>query len=691
MAALYLYKRKDDNMEVISRAEEYLNYALKNQETYPEPISRMDYYLLSVAQEVRAGGADPATITEAVNTYLAENPVEAMTDEQIAESVNKSISDGTIEVMSEVEDGSITESKLNDDVFYNAYVTNGNYDTYPHLKYTIDYTGVTVSGPYTYKVTCKVTPLKDFTMDGICGISANNAMTEKNSIKSFVANTPVELEYTLTHASKLTFFKFYGGLNNTLDMVVEDLKMYVNDVEVSLTTPTVTAGKVEYYNLKGKLSNKQYVDDTVKELENKIDFDVIKDYSQSLSHPVSKNQLKNLELAYSLDFTKTDSNFNYTTSQIADGILTLESGKLIYDKRYPSLDVFKEVVKFKVADLTTIFGHYNYTRKAFVVDCTDNKLKLCTTDLSAIQSTDSEVEIPFTLDTETTYTLTTVKNATSISATLYNDSTGQSVTISSTTNYMTGYGQFGIKSYAGTTYVSSYELYLPLIKKNPMWFFGGDSITQGVGVSDISNRWCSRILDNYCSGDGIIWGKGNNVSSELLTRLNVIYDLGYKPKNVVILIGTNDTKSTDTGYSSWVSNIESMISVIEENGGNPILCVPPLKNDTTMNNIIFQMRDYLLSKPYKVIRMDLATSVDELGAEQDTTLFNSDHVHPNDAGTLKMYERFLLDIGDGVSVEDEKENADNIKFDNTESGLTATDVYSAINELKTMIDNLKTS
>ena len=166
-----------------SRAEAYLLYAMGNKENYPKPVTREDYYLLSLAQEVRSGGADPATITTAVNDYLAANPVQAMTDEQIATSVNKSISDGTIEVMSEVEDGSITESKLNDDVFYNAYVTNGNYGTYPHLKYTIDYTGVTVSGPYTYKVTCKVTPLKDFTMDGMCGISANNAMAEKNSIK----------------------------------------------------------------------------------------------------------------------------------------------------------------------------------------------------------------------------------------------------------------------------------------------------------------------------------------------------------------------------------------------------------------------------------------------------------------------------------------------------------------------------
>ena len=47
-------------------------------------------------ETVGSGGADTATITEAVNTYLAENPVQAMTDEQIAISVNKSISDGTI-------------------------------------------------------------------------------------------------------------------------------------------------------------------------------------------------------------------------------------------------------------------------------------------------------------------------------------------------------------------------------------------------------------------------------------------------------------------------------------------------------------------------------------------------------------------------------------------------------------------
>lgn len=85
-------------MEVISRAEAYLNYALKNQETYPKPISRMDYYLLALAEEVRKGGASEETITSAVNSYLTANPVQAITDDQIATSVNNSINSGNIDI-----------------------------------------------------------------------------------------------------------------------------------------------------------------------------------------------------------------------------------------------------------------------------------------------------------------------------------------------------------------------------------------------------------------------------------------------------------------------------------------------------------------------------------------------------------------------------------------------------------------
>ena len=83
---------------IISRAEAYLQYAQNLRSDYPEPISRLDFYLLSIAQEVRLGGADPQTIIDAVNDYLTANPPQTMTDTQIADSVNRSISSGYITV-----------------------------------------------------------------------------------------------------------------------------------------------------------------------------------------------------------------------------------------------------------------------------------------------------------------------------------------------------------------------------------------------------------------------------------------------------------------------------------------------------------------------------------------------------------------------------------------------------------------
>lgn len=75
--------------ENISRADAYLEYALKKNNNYPKPVSRQEYYLLSVAEEVRNGGADQATITEAVNSYLEKNPVSSTFDEYL--EVNNAI------------------------------------------------------------------------------------------------------------------------------------------------------------------------------------------------------------------------------------------------------------------------------------------------------------------------------------------------------------------------------------------------------------------------------------------------------------------------------------------------------------------------------------------------------------------------------------------------------------------------
>ena len=83
---------------VISRAEAYLEYAQNLRNDYPEPVSRIDFHLLSIAQQVKMGGADIQTIKDAINDYLTANPPGTMTDTQIADSVNRSIVSGDINV-----------------------------------------------------------------------------------------------------------------------------------------------------------------------------------------------------------------------------------------------------------------------------------------------------------------------------------------------------------------------------------------------------------------------------------------------------------------------------------------------------------------------------------------------------------------------------------------------------------------
>lgn len=449
-----------------------------------------------------------------------------------------------------------------------------------------------------------------------------------------------ETSITLKSIPQKARVYFNGTTNAKVKGIFKNFNITIDDVAVDFTIVTqdyFTCSKQENFKL---TTNKDFTD-KVTEINSTIR------YKRNV---VSKNQLKNLELAYSLDFSDVR-NSEYVSlwpSWLNSGVLELPGGKHISDSRSPSLDTFKLLLKFKVADTNTIV-QFNGGGQKLTVDFTDNKLKVISSDVTV-----NEVAVDF-MTIETIYTLNLVKNATSLSMTLCDKTTGKSYTIETTTNYMTGFGNITTTASGGTVYISEYKLYLPFIRTNPAWLFGGDSITQGVGVTDISNRWCSRILEKYCDGDGIIWGKGYDKSSGMLTRLQAIYDLGYKPKNVVIMIGTNDTLDSTSGYDLWVSNIDSMIELITTNGGNPIFCVPPMKHTEEANNIIFQMRDYLLSKPYKVIRMDLATSVDGVGVTQDTSLFNSDKLHPNDAGTLKMYERFLLDIGDGIIVDDKKE------------------------------------
>lgn len=84
-------------MEPRTRMERSIAFALRQIDELPPAHSRMDHFLNELAETVRLGGSTPEELQDAVDDYLTRNPVQAMTDEQIAESVNRSMAAGKIE------------------------------------------------------------------------------------------------------------------------------------------------------------------------------------------------------------------------------------------------------------------------------------------------------------------------------------------------------------------------------------------------------------------------------------------------------------------------------------------------------------------------------------------------------------------------------------------------------------------
>lgn len=230
-------------MEVISRAEAYLNYALKNQETYPKPISRIDYYLLSLAQEVRAGGADPATITTAVNDYLAANPVSAMTDEQIATSVNKGISNDSIDVMAGIKDGSVTKAMLSPYIQSQRYRINANCSWVMIAGVLKDNININSDNKITLKFKIKPLVNIDYTTEVRILTTSNGSGKAIGTTSTMKTGEYYDysFDYTPTGKETLRGFMFQRQSGAVTNMYIEilDIKLIIDGTQVDGSQLTI--------------------------------------------------------------------------------------------------------------------------------------------------------------------------------------------------------------------------------------------------------------------------------------------------------------------------------------------------------------------------------------------------------------------------------------------------------------------
>ena len=206
-----------------SRTDAYLAYAMRQTDTYPEPISRLDKMLLELAETVRLGGASPDVIRQAINDYLAANPPQVkMTDEEIVKSIKRSIEAGDLELeggltdeqkeqLEKIEENEIKSIEVTDDVFKLTINSGDEYEAEIKLK-----------------AIGELSDLKTDAKDNVVG--ALNELSEKTSgVKDLGA---IDLfEYALTLTNPLSEFTVKACVNSPEDAGTGYCKVMINDLE----------------------------------------------------------------------------------------------------------------------------------------------------------------------------------------------------------------------------------------------------------------------------------------------------------------------------------------------------------------------------------------------------------------------------------------------------------------------------
>ena len=550
------------------------------------------------------------------------------------EEIERQIADGTMANLT-IADGSITLEKLDDSIFGATYILQGVEKTW------LSYNFIKLSQKYS---NCKLRIKFDYTPnnDTFFKILTNKFSSETTSIIKVSANvkTTIDKEIELIGTSTFDIIKLETGSGElkSFDGTIENIVISIDDnnINYEVLEPSIgTCKKVNETDI--TIANKTYVNNKINKIETHMS---LKSNMYDLSIPVSINQIDNLKLVFSEDFTEKNIDFKYVncTYGSPDGITMVTNSKIEY-KYDVAVDTFRQKFIVKVLDKNSTFGITTSAAANFMVDCSNNKIISTIKVMDRTETT--EVDIDFNIEINKYYILEVIKDGLNHNFTIYDKSTGKRTSFSKVVMYSWGVGVVGFKCDTGSVKVLNYK-YFQALFKNPLAIFIGDSITEGIsmGTYDISKRWCSLIRDNYFKGNALIFGKGYDTSSGALTRLNNLYRQGYTSKYVFIMIGTNESGS-DTGLARWKENIVKIYDLIISNNAKPIIITPPLSK--TNVDYIVQMKDFIQEKGWNTIRMDLALSVNNDGITYDNQYYQ-DGTHPNVQGGQLMYERALFDL-----------------------------------------------
>lgn len=193
------------------------------------------------------------------------------------------------------------------------------------------------------------------------------------------------------------------------------------------------------------------------------------------------------------------------------------------------------------------------------------------------------------------------------------------------------YGRPGAFAFAGSVSLDRIQ-HIMGTPSSPLVGFYGDSISEGYGMlaADCYTYRALAVINGFVSA------QASCTTADVLERLVMEITI-FKPKYVHILIGTNETVE-----ATWLAGIDAIYAFLTSIGVIPVFgCIPANAQNPLQ---VTTWNADLIAKGYRVVRYDLATTLNNDGATINNALFQADQRHPNASGGLAMFNRLKMDL-----------------------------------------------
>ena len=223
---------------------------------------------------------------------------------------------------------------------------------------------------------------------------------------------------------------------------------------------------------------------------------------------------------------------------------------------------------------------------------------------------------------------------------IYPDGEIYEITKSATTLGTSMWGYPAIFCNTGQCEAYDFSFNMPYARnRDPKLLIFGDSFIEGNSIpAQKDERYAALLTDDLGSDECVLLGKGGESTTSVLGRFYEQVDWFEDAKYCLIALGTNDYV-----FETYQSNINAMISYLEDKNITPILVTVTSRDDN--DNTAFQSdaNSWIRSSDYLYI--DFSLAVTEVGDERTwrSGFRLSDQVHPSTTGHLYMYRRIKFD------------------------------------------------